>query len=132
MKRSLFLLVIIVLAFGGCKKIRYSGFTIKAIETFKLPSAPDNSVLQFKVEGPGMNEITEWRSYSSSTFITTDFQGDKAKKDYDLTLIRKTDNVESEVSKMTIDFGDYLNQDAFFLENDDMRIKLYVEWNGRW
>ncbi len=132
MKRFVFLFALAALTLSGCKKIKFSGFKIEAIETFKLPEAPDNSLMQFKAEGPGMNELTQWRNYGDYSFSTAGFEGDKAKKDYTLTLIRKTGNTETEVSEMTIDFGDYLDQDAFFVENNDMRIKLYVAWDARW
>jgi hypothetical protein len=79
-----------------------------------------------------MNQVTEWRSASNLAFFPSEFKGDKAKKDYDFTLLRKITNSETEVSEITVDFGDYLEEESFFIENDDMRIKLYAEWNGRW
>lgn len=131
MKKSLLLLALVAIALSGCQKIKHSGFTISAIDILKIPSAPAGSTMQIIAEGPGINNLTSWYGWGTR-FMSTNWQGDKASKDYEFTLIRNTNGTESEQSVMTVDFGDYLGQDEFFVENDDLRIKFYVNWDTRW
>lgn len=121
----------VTLALSSCQKIKHSGFTVSGFEVLTIPSAPANSTMQVIAEGPGMNDITSWYPWSTR-FITVDWQGDKASKEYEFTLIRSTNGSETDESVMKVDFGDYLGEDEFFVDNDDMRVKFYVNWDTRW
>lgn len=124
-------MALVTIALSGCQKIKHSGFTVSGIEFLTIPSAPANSTMQVIAEGPGLNDLTSWYSWSTR-FISVDWQGDKASKDYEFTLIRSTNGSETDESVMTVDFGEYLGEDEFFVENDDMRVKFYVNWDTRW
>lgn len=135
--RICYTLLLLFVFSASCTKMKYSSFAIASIELLELNAATVNTPprLYFDCQGPGMSNVTDQQTYSYPDYSLTfacNFKGKRGSADYTVKLMEDTDQADTEVTSIEIDFGKYKGQEQFTITNANIQVRFKVNWDSRW